>query len=106
MFQKLGLNPQNEISSKNVAAVIVTAKMKPFSRIGQKIDVTVSSIGDAKSLQGGTLLMAPLTGVDGNHYTLADVKGENGLLVMFICNHCPYVVHVKDALKNLAEDLQ
>ena len=44
MFQKLGLNPQNEVSSKNVASVIVTAKMPAFGRIGQKIDVNVSSI--------------------------------------------------------------
>ncbi len=70
MFQKLGLNPQNEISSKNVAAVIITAKMKPFSRIGQKLDVTVSSIGDASSLAGGTLLVTPLKAGDGNIYAI------------------------------------
>ncbi|MBT7608943.1 MAG: flagellar basal body P-ring protein FlgI [Bacteriovoracaceae bacterium] len=70
MFQKLGLNPQNEISSKNVAAVIVTAKMKAFSRIGQKLDVTVSSIGDASSLAGGTLLVTPLKAGDGNIYAI------------------------------------
>lgn len=70
MFQKLGLNPQNEISSKNVAAVIVTAKMKPFARIGQKLDVTVSSIGDASSLAGGTLLVTPLKAGDGQIYAV------------------------------------
>lgn len=71
MFQKLGLNPQNEVSSKNVAAVIVTTKMQAFSRIGQKLDVNVSSIGDAASLAGGTLLVTPLKGGDGNIYAVA-----------------------------------
>lgn len=71
MFQTLGLNPQNEVSSKNVAAVIVTANMKPFSRIGQKVDATVSSIGDASSLAGGTLLVTPLKGGDGEIYAIA-----------------------------------
>ena len=71
MFQKLGLNPQQEISSKNVAAVIVTAKLPPFSRIGQKIDITISSIGDASSLAGGNLLITPLKGGDGEIYCVA-----------------------------------
>ncbi|EQC51441.1 flagellar basal body P-ring protein FlgI [Bacteriovorax sp. DB6_IX] len=72
MFQKLGLNPRNEISSKNVAAVIVTAKLPAFARQGQKVDVTVSSIGDASSLAGGTLLVTPLKGGDGNVYAIAN----------------------------------
>jgi len=59
-----------DIKSKNVAAVVVTATMKPFARQGDKFDVTVSSIGDAKSLEGGTLLMTPLKGVDGKIYAL------------------------------------
>lgn len=71
MFQKLGLNPQREISSKNVASVIVTAKLPPFARLGQKLDITVSSIGDASSLAGGTLLVTPLKGGDGNVYAVA-----------------------------------
>lgn len=71
MFQKLGLNPQSEISSKNVAAVIVTAKLPPFARQGQKVDVTISSIGDASSLAGGTLLITPLKGGDGEVYAIA-----------------------------------
>ncbi|MBK23920.1 MAG: flagellar biosynthesis protein FlgA [Halobacteriovorax sp.] len=71
MFQKLGLNPQNEISSKNVASVIVTARLKPFARMGQRIDVKVSSIGNAKSLAGGTLLVTPLKGGDGKVYAIA-----------------------------------
>jgi flagellar P-ring protein FlgI len=71
MFQKLGLNPQQEISSKNVASVIVTAKLPPFGRLGQKIDITVSSIGDSSSLAGGTLLVTPLKGGDGQIYAVA-----------------------------------
>ena len=71
MFQTLGLNTQKEITSKNVAAVIVTAKLPAFGRVGQKIDVTVSSIGDASSLAGGTLLVTPLKGGDGNIYAVA-----------------------------------
>ena len=59
-----------DITSKNVAAVVVTAKLKPFSRQGDKFDIIVSSIGDAKSLEGGTLLMTPLKGVDGRIYAL------------------------------------
>ncbi len=72
MFQKLGLNPQREISSKNVAAVIVTTKLPAFARVGQKLDITVSSIGDASSLAGGTLLVTPLKGGDGNIYAVAN----------------------------------
>lgn len=60
-----------DIRSKNVAAVVVTATMKPFARQGDQFDVVVSSIGDAKSLEGGTLLMTPLKGVDGKIYALA-----------------------------------
>jgi len=56
---------------KNVAAVMVTADIPPFARIGDKIDVTVSSLGDAKSLKGGTLLVTPLKGVNGQIYALA-----------------------------------
>lgn len=71
MFQKLGLNPQRELSSKNVAAVIVTANLGPFARIGQKVDIHVSSIGDSSSLGGGTLLVTPLKGGDGKIYAIA-----------------------------------
>ena len=66
----IDMNPI-DIKSKNVAAVVVTATMKPFARQGDKFDVTVSSIGDAKSLEGGTLLMTPMKGVDGKIYALA-----------------------------------
>lgn len=71
-----------DIKSKNVAAVVVTAELPPFARQGDKMDITVSSIGDAKSLQGGTLLMTPLKGVDGKIYALAQgaisIGGKNG----------------------------
>ncbi len=66
----IDMNPV-DIKSKNVAAVVVTAKLKPFAHQGDKINVVVSSIGDAKSLEGGTLLMTPLKGVDGKIYALA-----------------------------------
>lgn len=71
MFQTLGMTNVNEVSSANVAAVIVTTKLPPFARVGQKLDVTVSSIGDAKSLAGGTLLVTPLKGGDGKIYAVA-----------------------------------
>ncbi len=70
-----------DIKSKNVAAVVVTASLKPFARQGDKFNITVSSIGDAKSLEGGTLLMTPLKGVDGKIYALAQgpvsIGGKN-----------------------------
>lgn len=61
----------NDISSKNAAAVMVTAKLPAFARQGDKIDIVVSSIGDAKSLEGGTLLLTPLSGLDGRIYAVA-----------------------------------
>lgn len=70
MFEKLGLNPKTEIGSKNVAAVVITAKLPPFARVGQKVDLIVSSIGDASSLAGGTLLVTPLKAGDGNIYAV------------------------------------
>jgi flagellar P-ring protein precursor FlgI len=60
-----------DLASKNVASVIVTAELGPFSRCGQSIQVTVSTIGSATSLSGGTLLMCPLTGADGQVYAVA-----------------------------------
>ncbi|RMG54424.1 MAG: flagellar basal body P-ring protein FlgI, partial [Bacteroidetes bacterium] len=61
----------DEVKIKNVAAVMVTAEMPVFARIGSRLNVQVSSIGDATSLQGGTLLMTPLQGPDGKVYALA-----------------------------------
>jgi len=62
---------QNAIKSKNIAAVMVTATLPPFARQGDAVDVVVSSIGDAKSLEGGTLLMTPLKGLDGKIYAVS-----------------------------------
>ena len=61
----------NSLQLKNVAAVTVTAVLPPFARPGQAIDITVSSIGNAKSLRGGTLVMTPLKGADGQVYAMA-----------------------------------
>ncbi len=67
MISNFGINtPPNEIVLDNVAAVMVTAELPPFTSEGSKIDVTVSSLGDADSLQGGTLFMTPLYGPKGN----------------------------------------
>jgi flagellar P-ring protein precursor FlgI len=74
MLQRMGVNIQNQISTiqvRNIAAVFVTATLPPFSRPGLKVDVTVSSIGDAKSLVGGTLLLTPLSASDGRVYAVA-----------------------------------
>lgn len=73
MLIQLGINiPSNiKLDAKNIAAVTVTAKLLPFSKAGQTLDVTVSSIGSAKSLRGGTLLMTPLKGIDGQVYAIA-----------------------------------
>lgn len=71
-LQKFGLTlPATALSSKNAAAVMVTADIPPFAKTGSRIDVTVSALGDAKSLQGGVLLITPLAGVDGKMYATA-----------------------------------
>ena len=72
LLSRMGIAPQDkEFRSRNVAAVMVTAKLPPYSPVGQKIDVTVSSLGDSTSLQGGILLMTPLIGADDNVYAVA-----------------------------------
>ena len=72
MLQRLGIAvPVERLESKNVAAVVVTAKLPPFAKPGATIDVTVSSLGDSATLQGGTLLLTPLQGPDGRVYALA-----------------------------------
>ena len=72
MLEKMGVHVNvQDVKVSNVAAVMVSATLPPFARIGKKIDVIISSIGDAKSLQGGTLLLTPLKGVDGKIYALA-----------------------------------
>lgn len=64
------LNPQN-IQTRNLAAAIVTADLPAFARVGARVDSLVSALGDARSLQGGTLMMTPLRGADGRVYALA-----------------------------------
>ncbi len=72
LLERLGVNVSGEdFRPKNVAAVFVTAALPPFARAGSQIDVTVSAIGDAKSLLGGTLIMTPLNGADGQIYAVA-----------------------------------
>ncbi|TCP61172.1 flagellar P-ring protein precursor FlgI [Rhodovulum bhavnagarense] len=72
ILERLGVNVAGEqFRPRNVAAVFVTASLPPFSRAGSQIDVTVSAIGDAKSLLGGTLVMTPLNAADGQIYAVA-----------------------------------
>lgn len=72
LLERLGVNVTGEtFRPKNVAAVFVTATLPPFARAGSQIDVTVSAIGDAKSLLGGTLVMTPLNAADGQIYAVA-----------------------------------
>ncbi|MDF1802010.1 flagellar basal body P-ring protein FlgI [Thalassovita sp.] len=72
ILERLGVNVTGEqFRPKNVAAVFVTAALQPFARSGSQIDVTVSAIGDAKSLLGGTLVMTPLNAADGQIYAVA-----------------------------------
>ncbi len=84
MLGNLGITlpPGQSLQLKNVAAVMVTASLPPYARPGQQIDVTVSSMGNARSLKGGTLLMTPLKGADGQVYAMAQgslaVSGAGG----------------------------
>lgn len=80
MLDRLGMKVQDkEVASKNVAAVIVTAQLPPFARAGNKMDVTVSALGDATSLKGGTLIQTPLRAADQQIYAVA----QGSLLVGF-----------------------
>lgn len=79
MLEKMGLRVDPmAVRVKNVAAVMVTAELPPFARAGSKIDITLSSMGDAKSLQGGTLLFTPMKGADGNTYVIGQGAVELG----------------------------
>ena len=74
MLERLGVNTRDQeskLSTKNVAAVMVTATLPAFARGGSRIDVSVSALGDAKDLTGGTLLVTPLLGADGEVYSVA-----------------------------------
>jgi len=79
MLEKMGVTVKAEdIESENVAAVMVTGELPPFARAGSRIDVIVSSIGDAENLQGGTLLITPLRAVNGQVYAVAQGPVSTG----------------------------
>lgn len=81
MLERLGVNTRDlssDLKAKNVAAVMVTSKLPPFTRQGTRIDVQVSAMGDAKSLQGGTLLVTPLVGADGEVYAVGQGSVASG----------------------------
>jgi flagellar P-ring protein precursor FlgI len=91
LLSRMGVVPQSvDFRSRNVAAVMVTAVLPPFIKPGQKLDVTVSSMGDATSLQGGTLLITPLRGVDDQIYAVAQ-----GSLLMGVESGAPSVPYVR-----------
>ena len=79
MLERMGVTiDPDDLKVKNVAAVMITADLPPFARSGSRIDVLVSSIGDAKNLQGGTLLLTPLKAADGNVYAVAQGPVSTG----------------------------
>ncbi len=79
MLDQLGINARDgQLKSKNIAAVMVTASLPPFARQGSRIDVMVSALGDAKSLQGGTLIATPLSGANGEVYAVAQGQIATG----------------------------
>jgi flagellar P-ring protein precursor FlgI len=79
MLERLGVNVRDtNLNTKNVAAVMVTAKLPAFAAPGSQIDATVSAFGDAKSLLGGTLLVTPLLGADGQAYAVAQGTVQTG----------------------------
>lgn len=91
LLSRMGVVPQSvDFRSRNVAAVMVTATLPPFLKSGQKLDVTVSSMGDATSLQGGTLLITPLHGVDEKVYAVAQ-----GSLIVGVEPTTPSVPYVR-----------
>ncbi|MBF0128002.1 MAG: flagellar basal body P-ring protein FlgI [Magnetococcales bacterium] len=71
MLERMGISAEQGVKVKNVASVMVTSTLPPFARQGSRLDVTLSSLGDAKSLQGGTLILTPLKGADGRIYAVA-----------------------------------
>ena len=73
MLERLGVNTRDQataLSTKNIAAVMVTAELPPFARSGSRIDISLSALGDATNLTGGTLLVTPLLGADGEVYAV------------------------------------
>jgi len=83
MLERLGVNTRDQeprLDTKNVAAVMVTANLPPFARQGTRIDVSVSALGDATNLTGGTLLVTPLLGADGEVYAVAQGAVATGAI--------------------------
>jgi flagellar P-ring protein precursor FlgI len=81
MLERLGVNARDTaLRTNNVAAVMVTATLPPFARQGTRIDVTVSALGDAKSLLGGTLVVTPMLGADGEVYAVAQGSVQAGVV--------------------------
>ncbi|MGA9657602.1 MAG: flagellar basal body P-ring protein FlgI [Asticcacaulis sp.] len=79
MMERMGVNVRDaNLNTKNAAAVMVTASLPPFAASGSNLDVTVSAMGDAKSLLGGTLLVTPLLGADGEAYAVAQGTVQTG----------------------------
>ncbi|RAK52339.1 flagellar basal body P-ring protein FlgI [Phenylobacterium deserti] len=79
MLERLGVNTRDaQLNTKNVAAVMVTARLPAFAASGSSVDVSVSALGDAKSLLGGTLLVTPLLGADGQAYAVAQGTVQTG----------------------------
>lgn len=79
MLERLGVNARDsKLTTKNTAAVMVTATLPPFARQGSHIDVSVSALGDSKSLLGGTLLVTPMLGADGEVYAVAQGSVASG----------------------------
>ena len=83
MLDRLGVNTRdqvNKLSTKNLAAVMVTAQLPPFARSGSRIDISISALGDATNLTGGTLLVTPLLGADGEVYAVAQGALSTGAI--------------------------
>ncbi|MGE0415838.1 MAG: flagellar basal body P-ring protein FlgI, partial [Acetobacteraceae bacterium] len=83
MLERLGVNTRdqvNKLSTKNLAAVMVTAYLPAFARSGSRIDIAVSALGDATNLTGGTLLVTPLMGADGEVYAVAQGAVATGAI--------------------------
>src|SRR3546814_8277680 len=79
MLERLGVNTRDAVlNTKNVAAVMVTARLPAFAAAGAQIDATVSAMGDAKGLLGGTLLVTPLMGADSKAYAVAQGTVQTG----------------------------
>ncbi len=81
MLERLGVNTRDgTLKPKNIAAVMVTSKLPPFARQGTKIDVTVSALGDSSNLTGGTLMVTPLVGADGEVYAVSQGQVTTGAI--------------------------